>query len=140
MVSSSCLAAPEPPVATNRIYRFDETMPVKGTVVIRAVRSTGNGPIQPVEFNREKRGWVAVAKSFEAYREALAAKNRALAEAQAAQAKTNALKSLETLPRRSLNQQIGFIAQRLTPDQRSRFQAELARQANEPKEICPPSG
>jgi hypothetical protein len=140
MISSSCLAGTEPPVASNRIYRFDETMPVKGMVVIRAVRSAADGQIQPVEFNREKRGWVVVAKSFEAYREAMAAKNRELAEAQAAQAKTNALKSLETLPSRPLNQQIGFIAQRLAPEQRGRFQAELARQANEPRGICPPSG
>jgi hypothetical protein len=140
MISSWCLAGPEPTVVTDRVYRYEETMPVKGMVVIRAVRSATDGQMQPVEFNREKRGWVVVAKSFEAYREAMAAKNRELEEAKAAQAKTNALKSLEKLPSRPLNEQIGFIAQRLTPEQRARFQAELARQANEPREVCPPSG
>ena len=138
-----CLAAAGTSADTNRtVYSFTETLPVKGTTVLRAVRAPNEGRLKPVEFSREKRGWVVVAESFEAYAAAKAAKEREVKAAEEARAKTNSLRALETLPRASLGQQIGFVASQLSPDQRVRFQAELARQAREgsPREVCPPSG
>lgn len=131
IVSSSCLIGSEAGDATNRVYRFDETMPVKGLLIIRAVPTTRPGEFQPVAFVREKQGWMVVAESFEAYRELLAEKERKLAEAQAAQARTNALQALEHISSQTLDRQVHFVAQRLPANQRARFQAELARQADE---------
>jgi len=142
MAMGSGVAAAGSTNDVTQTYRFEDTIPVKGMVVIRAVRTKGESSFKPVQFDREKQGWVVVAESFEAYKNLLEAKSRELSEMQKQAARTNELKAIESVQELPLSRQIGFIAQRLTPEQRAQFQSELNRQQGESRlrPVCPPSG
>jgi hypothetical protein len=142
MAMGSCVAVAGTTNGVTRTYRFEDTVPVKGMVVIRAVRVEGERRFKPVQFDREKQSWVVVAESFEAYKNSLEAKSRELSETEKKAARTNELKALESVQQLPLSQQIGFIAQRLTAEQRAQFQSELNRQQADRRrgEVCPPSG
>ena len=58
---------------TNRateVFRYEQTLPVSGMPEIRGALPVGATRYKPVMYRAEKRGWVVIADSFEAYKAA----------------------------------------------------------------------
>ncbi|MBI2929887.1 MAG: hypothetical protein HYY24_29870 [Verrucomicrobia bacterium] len=128
-----------------RVFRLEETHPVQGMPNVRAVRETAGGPFKPAEYRANKRGWVIVAASFEAYKARAAAKSETVKQRVKVESTKDKgphacldVKELKKLP---LDQQIEHIRKSLTAEERRRFDADVARQRRESAGwVCSPRG
>ena len=115
-----------------RVFRLEETHPVQGLPKVRAVRETPSGPFKPAEYRADKKGWVIVAASFEAYKARSAAKTktvkRPVKEESTKDKGPHACLDVKELRKLPLDQQIERIRKSLTVEERRRFDVDVARQ------------
>ncbi len=128
-----------------RVFRLEETHPVQGLPNVRAVRETASGPFKPAEYRANKKGWVIVAASFEAYKARSAAKSetvkRSVKESSAHKEEAHTHLDIKELRKLPVDQQVERIRKSLTPEERRRFDVDVARQRWESGGwVCSPRG